>query len=75
MSTEWLEKQINLEINPYTEWGEHTAKFKPRSEWTIEDYEVWLQIAEYLLKEEREKSIEFSRKLRELSDWMREKGF
>jgi len=31
------------------------AAFKPRSEWTIEDYKVWLQIAEDLLKQEREK--------------------
>ena len=31
------------------------AAFKPRSEWIIEDYKVWLQIAEDLLKQEREK--------------------
>tara|TARA_R100001082_G_scaffold110688_1_gene91371 strand:+ start:603 stop:911 length:309 start_codon:yes stop_codon:yes gene_type:complete len=29
------------------------AAFKPRSEWTIEDYRVWLQISEDLLKQER----------------------
>ena len=44
------------------------AAFKPREEWTIEEYRVWVQIAEGLLKQARKEN-------ETLKAFIKEKGF
>ena len=50
------------------------AAFKPREEWTIEEYRVWVQIAEGLLKQAREENEELKAFNEKLKAFIKEQG-